>query len=121
MREWLPALKQCWYVDRTIQVRLKYGLTIDRAEAEAVDRVLADCESTAMVMTAPGTSADTAPAEDTTPSSTGGGNALELYDDNGNRRITRAEARAHGIAPVHRGHPAYEYMRNGDGDDVVCE
>ena len=31
-----------------------------------------------------------------------GGNALELYDDNGNSRITCAEAREHGIAPVQR-------------------
>ncbi|MCZ0939112.1 MAG: excalibur calcium-binding domain-containing protein [Caldilineaceae bacterium] len=46
-----------------------------------------------------------------------GNNALELYDDNG--RITCAEARRHGIASVPRGHPAYQYMR--DGDDVVCE
>ena len=30
------------------------------------------------------------------------GNALEMYDDNGNGRITCAEARAHGIAPVPR-------------------
>ena len=121
VREWLPALNQCWYVDRTIQVRVKYGLTIDRAEAEAVDRVLAACESTAMIMTAPGTFTGTAPTGDTPPSSTGGGNALELYDDNGNGTITCAEARAHGIAPVHRDHPAYQYMRDGDGDGVVCE
>ena len=47
--------------------------------------------------------------------------ALVMYDDNGNSRITCAEARAHGIAPVHRGHPAYEYMRDADGDGVVCE
>ena len=121
VREWLPALNQCWYVDRTIQVRVKYGLTIDRAEAEAVDRVLADCESTAMIVLAPGTSTATAPAGDTTPASTGGGNALELYDDNGNGMITCAEARDHGIAPVHRDHPAYQYMRDGDGDGMVCE
>ena len=44
-----------------------------------------------------------------------------MYDDNRNGRITCAEARAHGIAPVHRGHPAYQYMRDGDGDGVVCE
>ncbi len=43
------------------------------------------------------------------------------YDDNGNGRITCAEARNHGIAPVRRGHPAYEYMRDGDGDGVVCD
>ena len=38
--EWLPKLNQCWYVARTIQVRLEYGLTIDRAETDAIDRVL---------------------------------------------------------------------------------
>ncbi len=43
--------------------------------------------------------------------------ALRLYDDNGNGSISRA----HGIAPVERGHPAYAFMRDGDGDGVVCE
>ena len=47
------------------------------------------------------------------------GAPLEIYDDNGNRRITCAEARRHGIAPVPRSHPAYRYLRDVDG--VVCE
>ena len=47
--------------------------------------------------------------------------ALARWDDNGNGRIICAEARRHGIAPVPRGHPAYPYMRDGDGDGVVCE
>ena len=47
--------------------------------------------------------------------------ALRLYDDNRNGRITCSEARRHGIAPVPRGHPAYRFMRDGDGDGVVCE
>ena len=46
---------------------------------------------------------------------------IRLLDDNGNGRISCAEARLHGIAPVHRGHPAYGYMRDGDGDGIVCE
>ena len=46
---------------------------------------------------------------------------LTLYDDNGNGRISCAEARAHGIAPVYAGDPAYPYMTDGDGDGVVCE
>ena len=50
-----------------------------------------------------------------------GADALAAWDDNGNGRITCAEARRHGIAPVPRGHPAYQYMRDGDGDGVVCE
>ena len=40
--EWLPDLNQCWYVDRTLQVRRQYGLTIDRVEADAVDKILAE-------------------------------------------------------------------------------
>ena len=27
----------------------------------------------------------------------------------------------YGIAPVHRSQSAYRYMRDGDGDGVVCE
>ena len=47
--------------------------------------------------------------------------ALALWDENGNGRITCAEARAHGIAPVHREQPAYKFMHDSDGDGVVCE
>lgn len=43
------------------------------------------------------------------------------WDDNGNGRISCAEARRHGIAPVRREHPAYEFMNDRDGDGVVCE
>ena len=46
---------------------------------------------------------------------------LSRYDDNRNGRITCSEARRHRIAPVHRSHPAYRYMQDGDGDGVVCE
>ena len=114
--EWLPELNGCWYVDRVIQVRREYGLTINRAEADAIDGVLAGCESTQMVVLAPGRSVATA-----TPTPGPDVDALALYDDNGNGRITCAEARAHGIAPVRRGHPAYEFMNDRDGDGVVCE
>ena len=63
------------------------------------------------------------PARDATQPAgqSGQSGALGLYDDNGNGRITCAEARRHGIAPVPRDHPAYRYMRDGDGDGVVCE
>ena len=47
--------------------------------------------------------------------------ALVMYDDNGNGRITCKEARRHGIAPVPEDHPAYPYMHDRDGDGVVCE
>ena len=47
--------------------------------------------------------------------------ALRLYDDNGNGRITCAEARNHGIAPVRRDHPAYQFMTDRNNDGIVCE
>ena len=50
-----------------------------------------------------------------------GDDALALYDDNGNGRITCKEARRHGIAPVARSHPAYRYMSDGDADGMVRE
>ena len=46
---WLPDRNQCWFADRVVGVRQKYSLTIDRREAEALDRVLASCASTALV------------------------------------------------------------------------
>ena len=121
--EWLPELNQCWYVDRTVQVRREYGLTIDRAEAQAIDRVLAGCQSTDMVVLAPGASATATPTPTAAanPTHSPDVDALALWDDNGNGRITCAEARAHSIAPVRRGHPAYQYMNDADDDGVVCE
>jgi len=123
--EWLPDLNQCWFADRAIQVRRKYGLSIDRAEADALDRVLAGCTSTEMIFkdrpaptTATPEATATAPSQ---PASEDGRTALERWDTNGNGRITCAEAREHGIAPVRRGHPAYEYMNDRDNDGVVCE
>ena len=47
--EWLPRLNQCWFADRVVAVRRKYHLTIDRREADALERVLAACHSTAMI------------------------------------------------------------------------
>ena len=115
--EWLPARNWCWFAGRVVEVRATYGLTIDRHEAAALERILAGCESTALepVVCAArsGSSAGAGGAA--------GSDALALYDDNGNGRITCAEARRHGIAPVARSHPAYQFMRDGDGDGVVCE
>ena len=120
--EWTPERNACWFVAQTLEVRRKYGLTIDRAEASAAEKVLSTCDGTAIEVAvcaaatqapAPLPTVRTAPAGDV--------DALRRWDDNGNGRITCAEARRHGIAPVPRGHPAYRFMRDGDGDGVVCE
>ena len=48
--EWLPELNQCWYVDRVVQVRQKYGLTIDQAEADVIDDVMDGCTSVEIII-----------------------------------------------------------------------
>ena len=115
--EWLPANNRCWFAARVVVVRRAYDLTIDRREAAVLELLLANCDSTDMEPKActarPASMADRKEAT--------GDNALGIYDDNGNGRITCKEARRHGIAPVHTHHPAYPYMRDGDGDGVICE
>ena len=118
LAEWLPDMNKCWYVNQVVLVKRKYNLTMDQAEASTAQRVLASCASTVMQFTDPGAGAPT-PAPP--PAGEQGDNALELYDSNRNGRITCAEAREHGIAPVSRGHPAYQYMNDRDNDGVVCE
>ena len=39
--EWAPARNRCWFAARVVDVRRAYGLTIDRREAAALDRILA--------------------------------------------------------------------------------
>ncbi len=118
--DWLPEQNRCWFTARVIAVRRKYGLTIDQREADALEHVLATCTSTHLVFVARGTAPPT-PVGHSNDAVGTDSEALAQWDDNGNGRITCAEARAHGIAPVHRGHPAYGYMRDADGDGVVCE
>lgn len=117
--DWIPQLNQCWFADRIIAVKRKYGLTVDRREAEALQRILSQCSSTTMHV---GECVDLVSESENQPN-TGQSvsDALAKWDDNGNGRITCKEARRHGIAPVPREHPAYPYMRDGDGDGVVCE
>lgn len=54
-------------------------------------------------------------------SSPSSADALNMYDDNKNGRITCSEARTHGIAPVRREHAAYDFMDDRDNNGVVCE
>ena len=44
--EWQPPQNGCWFAQRVIEVKLAYGLTVDQAEVDALDRVLSGCAST---------------------------------------------------------------------------
>ena len=128
--DWLPELNQCWFVNRVVAVKRRYGLSMDAREAQAALAVLESCPSVAMEIVAvpevePTPAPEGAPAAGSETEEQSGpqveGDALSLYDSNGNGRITCAEAREHGIAPVRSDHPAYQYKRDPDGDGVVCE
>ena len=123
--QWLPPMNRCWFAARIVAVRVKYQLSVDRREAQALERVLSSCVSTKMIIHGEAAShraldatvddalQKTAPPLDA--------DALRAWDDNGNGRITCEEARRHAIAPVPRGHAAYPFMVDRDGDGTVCE
>ena len=139
---WLPAENRCWFAGRVIEVKRRYQLTIDPAEAAALDRVLATCSPIDMIRQSPPTSGaltsaqaagrppapapvaarnPTAAAVRPAASEPADGNVdPSRWDDNGNGRITCGEAQRHGIAPVRRGDPAYSWMRDPDGDGIIC-
>lgn len=48
--EWMPDFNQCWFAKTVVEVKRKYGLTVDVVEAGALERVLRDCESTEKVV-----------------------------------------------------------------------
>ena len=92
-----PLTNRCWFAGRVLQVKRAYGLTVDRREAAALERILQGCASTAMEPMV--CRAAPAPAGDTGRGA-GGDDVLARYDDNRNGRITCKEARRHAIAPV---------------------
>ena len=132
--EWAPARNRCWWAVTSVLIRRKYQLTVDATERDALEGVLGGDACTdsrwPALLDAPAPDAQLpflATAADAPAAPAGrvvfaaATDALTLYDDNGNGRITCAEARAHGIAPVPRAHPAYAHMNDRDGDGIVCE
>lgn len=41
--EWMPAQNRCWFARQVIIVKAKYDLTVNEAEAEALNSALAEC------------------------------------------------------------------------------
>lgn len=38
--DWMPEMNKCWFGQRIVDVRLKDGMTVDKAEVEALELVL---------------------------------------------------------------------------------
>ncbi|WHI48960.1 excalibur calcium-binding domain-containing protein [Microbulbifer sp. VAAF005] len=113
--EWMPERNKCWFANRIVEIKVKYNLSVNRSEAEALEKVLDSCKSFEMIFF------PRSDHREIEASITNQGSVLAMYDDNDNGRITCAEARAHGLASVTREHPAYKFMNDRDGDGVVCE
>jgi len=130
---WLPPKKdyRCEYVARQIAVKDKYGLWVKPAEADAMERVLGDCEGFLVIEdddqwpatgegdvvateeeTAPAPAPDPGPAPAPTSESSGDG---DVHFPN------CTAAREAGAAPVRAGDPGYAEHLDGDGDGVGCE
>lgn len=42
---WLPENNRCWYVGKYLEIKRKYGLSMDQAEADAVLAVYRSCST----------------------------------------------------------------------------
>jgi hypothetical protein len=111
--EWMPERNKCWFANRIVEIKTRYDLSVDQAEASALDAVLSGCDSHDIIFYPVNTTSVTGVSENV--------DVLTMYDINKNGRITCSEARAHGITPVSSRHPAYEHMNDSDGDGTVCE
>lgn len=134
---WKPSLQSYWctYAVDWITIKVRWDLTATALELAALRDMLGTCAPNGPVLESgpgddqptdaptsqPASAQPTATRAPARPTAAPAGTALELYDDNGNGRITCAEATRHGIAPVRRGHPAYQYMDDRDDDGIVCE
>jgi hypothetical protein len=110
---WLPANKafRCTYVARQVSVKLKYTVSVTRAESDAMHRVLATCPS--MRLPAAGKVPIVATPAPASPTASSGARVF----------ANCAAARAAGAAPIRRGTALYDVNRrlDGDGDGVACE
>jgi hypothetical protein len=113
---WLPANKafRCIYVARQISVKLKYAVSVTRAEHDAMLRVLGACPSTHVTVTGK------VPIAKTPRRTRSAGPTVS----SGERVFANcAAARAAGVAPIRRGTPAYapNQRLDRDMDGVACE
>ena len=50
--EWVPNRNRCWFAGRVLKVKRAYGLTVDRREAPALERIFSQCYGTEMELIA---------------------------------------------------------------------
>lgn len=104
--EWLPVSNRCWFAHTVVEVKRKYGLSVDFAEAAALEHVLQRCPSTAMQFSK--NSVTTDDSQNGTDEKCGPyRNCTELRRDHPNG--------------VPSGHCAYRSGMDRDRDGTACE
>ena len=48
--DWLPDRNRCWFANRVVRVKQKYGLTVNENERTALQNILSDCPSVDLVI-----------------------------------------------------------------------
>ena len=111
LAQWLPALNQCWYVNQVVQVKRKYNLSMDQAEASVARRVLSGCSSTAMQFTDPGSAPQPPPA------------ATQQQPASSGQSCPRNCTEAHNMGMSNMGsdHACYQPKFDRDRDGIGCE
>ena len=116
--EWQPLKSRCRYLSNWVAVKLRWSLTVDRAEKSALLLAIGRCGNP--VITTHHAVVDNTSAGGTTTGSsggsTGGGAGLDP------RFGTCGDAIAAGYGPYVRGvDPEYDWYIDRDGDGIVCE
>jgi hypothetical protein len=142
---WLPPENKCTYVSNWIAIKVRYSLTVDQAEANALTSLVATCNITAITafslpayaitagvnpvtLVAPTTTPTTTPTATTTPVATPEPTAAPTSSPKVKKAVkysTCAKARAAGVTPIVRSKNKTLYTLNKaldrDKDGVACE
>ena len=110
--EWLPDRNKCWFADRIVKVRQKYGLTIDRREVEALEGVFSSCSSVEMVVYS---------SSESGASTTASGQASREPEGPCGPFANCTELRRQHPNGVPEGHCAYQSGMDRDRDGWACE
>lgn len=113
--EWLPRFGRCRYVRDWVAVKIRWSLSVNRAEKRALARRARHCPNRLIRVRAARIGRH---RHHSGGGGTGGGGTGGLDP----RFSTCTEAKAHGYGPYYRGQdPEYSWYRDADSDGVVCE
>lgn len=103
---WVPPINRCWFASQVVEVRKKYGLTIDAGERDALATILSDCKPEQRLMDR-GLEPAVAP--------------LVKWDADWNGQISCDELRRKGVkTPIGPEHEAYPFVSDGNCDRKAC-